>query len=63
MQKAKRVRAALVKLDGVMDVYVNQDIGLQLSKSTPLTAEQVSSVLAAEGVEVSKLETSRRYLD
>ena len=63
MQKAKRVREALLTLDGVVDVFVGREIALQLApdaKPEPARlTEQIRQKLTPEKVEVKELSVRR----
>lgn len=49
-------------MDGVIDVFVNQDIALQLTKTAKLDAELLAKLLAKEEVKVEKVARSNKYV-
>ena len=49
-------------MDGVIDVFVNEDIGLQLARNAKLDPARLERLLAPEEVEVQKVTKSRKYV-
>ena len=49
-------------MDGVIDVFVNQDIALQLTKTAKLNEELLAKILAKEDVRVQKVAPSKKYV-
>ncbi len=48
-------------MDGVIDVFVNQDIALQFTKATKLDEALLAKLLAKEDVKVEKVAPSTKY--
>ena len=49
-------------MNGVIDVFVNQDITFQVSKQTKVDAATVEKLLRNEGVKVQKIEPTKNYV-
>ncbi len=49
-------------MDGVIDVFVNQDIALQLTKTAKLDEALLAKLLAKEKVKVEKVIRSSKYV-
>lgn len=46
----------------MIDVFVNQDIALQVAKNKTLDAKEIGKRLEAEGVKVTDLTPSKKYV-
>ena len=62
MQKAKRVRATLVELKGVRDVFVDKEIGFHVDKGVTLDSKRLNQLLQKEGVVVEKISRGEGYI-
>lgn len=49
-------------MDGVIDVFVNADIALQLTKEAKLDEKRLAELLATEEVKVTKVQPSTKYV-
>ena len=48
-------------MNGVIDVFVNQDIAVQMKKSAKLDRTLLSKLLEKEEVQVEKVDSSKKY--
>ena len=49
-------------MDGVIDVFVNNDIALQVERGTVLDSAVMTSLLAKEEVKLQKVTATKDYL-
>ena len=49
-------------MDGVIDVFVNQDIALQVTRTAKLDEALLARLLAKEDVKVTKVSPSTKYV-
>lgn len=49
-------------MDGVIDVFVNKDIAVQVTKTTKLDEAVLAKLLATEEVKVERVARSSKYV-